>query len=115
MASPVAPIGHISASFDVLNLIRRVAAVVPHSGPLFKIVGKMEELTAVVLDVRDIKNSCLLLVMDILQFVTDLINEKAQLNVPVQFGVATTAVLLALLEYVLQSAHYVLVSHFLNS
>jgi hypothetical protein len=76
----------LSGSSTIIMLLKQVSNLIPHAEPMLQVLGVTQELIGVINQIQGNKDSCEFLVERILHFMKKLIEECAQLNMPIQDG-----------------------------
>lgn len=94
----------LGGTSTILALLKDVSSLIPHAGPLAQVLGVTKELITIINQMRDNGVGCLHLAERILEFLKNLSEECARLNVPIQEGSPTALRLDGLVSYVVLSA-----------
>jgi hypothetical protein len=79
----------LSTASAITTLLKEVSDLIPHAGPLAKVLGVTKELFSIINQMQDNNEQCSFLVKRILDFLKDLSEENARLNEPIRDGSPT--------------------------
>ena len=81
----------LGASQTLVTLVKEVADLIPHAGPLSKVLGLTGQLFVIINQIRTNKDDCVFLVERILHFLKDIAVEYKRLeaHAPIRAGSPT--------------------------